>query len=161
MSLNLINHYLQTHTYLAFLYHFIKTSSNIALGKDSHSGWSRVPVFALRGDISVCSNPSFKMSLHLLSTSLCSAKIRKNIKWLLELLRPYSWHLIWNLILHKIAPKRHSRGVQILVRLDCFSHSITMVVWKPARWKQPNFTETSPTEGCFAEIVWRVRNLSV
>ena len=25
--------------------------------------------------------------------------------------------------------------VQILVRLDCFSHSITMEVWKPARWK--------------------------
>ena len=25
--------------------------------------------------------------------------------------------------------------VQILVRLDCFSHRITMEVWKPARWK--------------------------
>ena len=49
--------------------------------------------------------------------------------------------------------RMHSRGVlvllvsvQILVRLDCFSHSIKMEVWKPARWKRARFhrNEHSP-----------------
>ena len=33
--------------------------------------------------------------------------------------------------------------VQILVRLDCFSHSITMEVWNVLGEKQPKFTETN------------------
>ena len=38
-------------------------------------------------------------------------------------------------------------SVQILVRLDCFSHSITMEVWKPARWKRAKFHRNEHTPG--------------
>ena len=38
-------------------------------------------------------------------------------------------------------------SVQILVRLDCFSHSITMEVWKPARWKTAKFHWNEHTPG--------------
>ena len=36
-------------------------------------------------------------------------------------------------------------SVQILVRLDCFSHSITMEVWKPAQWKTAKFQRNEHT----------------
>ena len=38
-------------------------------------------------------------------------------------------------------------SVQILVRLDWFSHSITMEVWKPARWKRTKFHQNEHTPG--------------
>ena len=38
-------------------------------------------------------------------------------------------------------------SVQILVRLDCFSHSITMEVWKPARWMTAKFHRNEHTPG--------------
>ena len=37
-------------------------------------------------------------------------------------------------------------SVQILVHLDCFSYSITMEVWKPARWKTAKFHRNEHTQ---------------
>ena len=53
--------------------------------------------------------------------------------------------------------------VQILVRLDCFSHSIAMEVWKPARWKtvkihRNKHTPERPNPAClfllFVSVIW-------
>ena len=42
--------------------------------------------------------------------------------------------------------------VQILVHLDCFSHSLTMEVWKPARWKTAKIIETSTPMPCTPSV---------
>ena len=49
--------------------------------------------------------------------------------------------------------------VQILVRLDCFSRSITMEVWKPARWKTTKIhrNEHSSEFGAFTKLQFNLR----
>ena len=67
------------------------------------------------------------------------------------------WHidLLYMLKTGNSANALRSRGVlvlllsvQILVRLDCFSHSITMEVWKPTRWKTAKFHQNEHVPGC-------------
>ena len=50
-------------------------------------------------------------------------------------------------------------SVQILVCLDCFSHSITMEVlicWDLLGEKQPKFAETSTPEWSMTEVYWKL-----
>ena len=46
--------------------------------------------------------------------------------------------------------------VQILVRLDCFSHSITMEVWKPARWKTAKINRNKHTPAVFHTLTLKL-----
>ena len=40
------------------------------------------------------------------------------------------------------------------MRLDCFSHSITMEVWKPARWKTAKFHRNEHTPACICSCIF-------
>ena len=51
--------------------------------------------------------------------------------------------------------------LQILIRLHCFSHSITMEVWKSARWKTAKIHWNEHTPGIYSSFSHTHRNANI
>ena len=98
-----------------------KTNKTKIFGKITKS----VLVWKNRSELSTIYQRDLKFKWSKKSVPFITARQRRGEGYVFSRVCPSFWGVLVLLIC-----------TQILVRLDCFSHSITMEVWKLARWKK-------------------------